>query len=100
MGSTEKSRCTSIIKDVNKPNLIAQHLFITKKRKTMNINHYLKPSDVDGTGNLGSFQMAPYQTHKDIVERGLQVIDLALFVVIDSRARERNSKDKPMNFRL
>ena len=49
MGSTEKSRCTSIIKDVNKPNLIAQHLFITKKRNTMNINHYLKPSDVDGT---------------------------------------------------
>lgn len=76
--STEKSGCTSIIEDVNKPNLIAQHLFITKKRKTMDINHYLKPSDVDGTWNLGSFQMAPR-------------ITLALFVVIDSRARERNS---------
>lgn len=94
MGSTEKSGSTSIIEDVNKPNLI------TEKRKTMDINHYLKPSDVDGTWNLGSFQMAPYQTHKDIVERGLKVITLALFVVIDSRARERNSKEKPMNFRF
>lgn len=100
MGSTEKSGSTSITEDFNKPNLIAQHLFITKKRKTMDINHYLKPSDVDGTWNLGSFQMAPYQTHKDIVERGLQVITLALYLVIDSRARERNSKEKPMNFRL